>query len=323
VSDSLAWVVGRGGMIGSHVEQELSRRGRAVWQPRQPIPWQDPEKAARIIKDEAGEFRRALGGNSWQVYWCAGAGVTATAQHLLDSEMAMFDTLLGCLGDLNPPTGSVFVASSAGGVYAGSVGPPFDESSAPTPLAPYGRCKLAMEEVANRWADFSGVSVFVGRMSNVYGPGQDLGKPQGLISHLLRAHVRRVPLRVYVPLDTVRDYLYVSDAARLIVDGMDRLSEERSGARVTKVVASHHAVALAAVIGEMGRVLRRRPQIIMAASPVARFQARDLRLQSRIWPELERHPVTPFPVGIHATVEDIEAKLRTGTLTERAPRPAA
>jgi len=47
----------------------------------------------------------------------------------------------------------------------------------------------------------------VGRMSNLYGPGQNLKKVQGLISQMCLRVLTRQPLVLYVPLDTIRDYL--------------------------------------------------------------------------------------------------------------------
>ena len=53
----------------------------------------------------------------------------------------------------------------------------------------------------------------LGRLANVYGPGQTLGKPQGLLSQLCLADATGRPLPVFVSMDTIRDYLYAGDAA--------------------------------------------------------------------------------------------------------------
>jgi uncharacterized SAM-binding protein YcdF (DUF218 family) len=77
----------------------------------------------------------------------------------------------------------------------------------PRPLAPYGEVKLGMEEALRAAAAEIGAAALVGRISNLYGPGQDLSKPQGLISRVCIAHLTRAPLPVMVSLDTMRDYL--------------------------------------------------------------------------------------------------------------------
>jgi UDP-glucose 4-epimerase len=319
VTATHVWVLGRGGMLGSHVAADLSLRpGRRLWQESPPIPWAAPADAADRLARGAAAFLAEAGDDPWELVWCAGAGVTATSSEQLDREVRLLAALLDRLGGPPAARGRVFLSSSAGGVYAGSRPAPFNESTSPRPLAPYGRSKLAMEAAVRGWAQGHGGRAFVGRLSNIYGPGQDLRKPQGLITQLVRSHLLRAPLRVYVPLDTLRDYLYVSDAAGLVVDCLDRLALEPAGQHVVKVLATQQAVTVGAVLGELTRVLRRRPQIVLGASPVARFQAIDLRLRSRVWTELDRRSFTPLPAGIHAVMEDVGRQVRSGLLTAAA-----
>ncbi len=292
------WVVGAGGLLGSHLSTAL---GTAAWSgPR--IPW-DAQDAPDQLRLAARNFRTAVGEQSWRVAWCAGAGVTATAPEALAREVVALEALLDGLGD--PAGGRLFVSSSAGGVYAGSIGPPFDEHTAPQPLSPYGETKLQMEALAASW----GGAVVLGRIANLYGPGQDVAKPQGLISQLCRGHLLRQPLQVYVPLDTVRDYLYVEDAARLVLGCLDRAD----GVTV-KVLASQQAVTIGAVLAELRRVSRRAPRLVLSASAQARVQARDLRLRSRVWTDLDQAPLTPLPVGVKRTLDDLSLRLRAGRL---------
>ena len=57
--------------------------------------------------------------------------------------------LTSVLGELqrhaDPALGSLFLASSAGGVYAGASGHAFDEDTEPVALSAYGHAKLALE----------------------------------------------------------------------------------------------------------------------------------------------------------------------------------
>ena len=99
------------------------------------------------------------------------------------------------------------------GCTPGHPEPPFTEHTEPAPISPYGRAKLRSEEIATAFAVRTSTALLVGRLANLYGPGQNLDKPQGLISQLCRAQLTRQPLSVSVPLDTMRDYLFVDDAA--------------------------------------------------------------------------------------------------------------
>ena len=165
--------------------------------------------AAGQIAEAARQFLAAAeAAGGWQICWCAGAGVTSTGQSALDAEVVVFRALLSALETAgHVPPGAVFLASSAGGVYAGSTGSPRDELTVPRALAPYGHAKLALEDAAIDFADRTGVPVLVGRLSNLYGPGQNLAKPQGLVSHIARAHLLGRPLSIYVPLEIGRAHV--------------------------------------------------------------------------------------------------------------------
>lgn len=312
----LTWVVGAGGLLGGAVVDLVTRSGEPVWRPLQPIVWGRPDTPEQMGR-AAEAFLSHAEDIPWQVAWCAGAGVTSTGSSALEAEIAVFDALMATLArSRNPNQGALFLASSAGGVYAGAPAPPHDELTEPSAIAPYGHAKLQMEERAGRLAAGVGVPVLVGRISNLYGPGQNLEKPQGLISHIARALLLRRPVSIYVPLDTLRDYLYVDDAARLVVDGLVRLRSEsaQEPQSVTKIIASHQSVSVGYLISEFGRVLKRRPQVVYGASGAAAYQSRDLRLRSRVWTELDTEPFVPIPVGIRRTLDALARSARAGAL---------
>lgn len=310
---SLTWVVGRGGLLGGAVERALSRT-TAVWTPPEQVPWDDHRAAATLLRATEG-FAAEAGSGTWQLAWCAGAGVTTSTAGELTVEIRLLQMTLEALARSRLGPGAVFLASSAGGVYAGAPGtPPFTEHTPPVPLSPYGAAKLEAERLAVTWGRRTGVPVVVGRIANLYGPGQSLLKPQGLISRFCLAHLTGQPLSIYVPLDTVRDHLYVDDCAALVAQTLRAAHRLPAGTSVTKILASHRALTIGALLGEMRRLLRRPPRIVFGASAAARFQALDLRLQSVTWPELDRRTLTPLPVGISETMEDLRAALRMGSL---------
>jgi UDP-glucose 4-epimerase len=194
-------------------------------------------------------------------------------------------------------------------VYAGSPAPPpYTELSPTGALAPYGEAKLAMEASAASFGRATGTRVLIGRLSNLYGPGQNLEKPQGLVSLLCHAQVRGQPLGVYVSLDTLRDYLFVHDAASMVVAGLERLSSQPELV-VIKILASGRATSIAALVGEATRVFRRRPPIVFMASAFSAVQVRDLRMSSKVWTELDSLARTPLSVGLAATSAGIVRSL--------------
>ena len=294
----VSWVVGAGGLLGGAVCRRLRTLGREVH--RTVVPWGDHQASVSALLAGAGELPPGL----WDLYWCAGAGVVSTSESELDAEIAVLEAFLGTW----EPTGSragcgLFLASSAGGVYAGSTGAPFTEHTETAPISPYGRAKLRSEEIATVFAVRTGTALLVGRLANLYGPGQHIEKPQGLVSQLCRAQLSRQPLSLYVPLDTMRDYLFVDDAAAMAVTGLDAVVSR--GRRALKVLASERSTTIGAVLGDLHRITRRRPPVVLGTSSTAAFQVRDLRLRSTAWPRTSALARTPLSTGIAMTLHSL------------------
>lgn len=303
------WVVGARGLLGQAVGRALSVARVPVHRSR--VPWTDPARAVEALAYDA----RVLidRGESLRLVWCAGSGVVGSRRKDLDNELWTLGAFLDRLSVLDGHGGAhlqVFLASSAGGVYAGAEGAPFTEDTQPRAISPYGEAKLEAERLVRRLAADTGASVLIGRIANLYGPGQDLSKSQGFVSQMCRAHLQRQPLAVYVSLDTARDYLYCDDAARMVLAGLDTLGDGHPGSVVVKILASQRPTTLASILGEMRHITRRRPLVVVGQSPNARFQVRDLRFRSGVWSHLDGLASTPLPVGMAATLESIGRQLR-------------
>lgn len=326
-SPPLSWVIGGGGLLGRHVGEALEGRGDASARfEAHPIPWADEDGASVALERETTRFldRAAGTGGPWRLLWCAGAGVVSTSPETMARETRLVRRFLaGITGRLaREPRlarlGSAFVASSAGAVYSASPAPPpFHEQSPTGCLASYGHEKLAQEELFACFARDCSVDLLVGRFSNLYGPGQRLSKAQGLISHVGRAALRREPVSLYVPLDTIRDYLFAADAGRMAVDAVERLERGRgegAGHRmVTKIFASEVETTVASVLGAWRQSLRRPLRVALASDPAGRLQPRILSFRSRVWPEVRGRP-TLLPLGVEAVRRDQLARLMAAGL---------
>lgn len=296
-----AWVVGAHGLLGSAVYRRLRALGR---EPRAAdVPWEDHDAAVDALLGEAEE----LSSRDLEVFWCAGPGVIASTEDDLAAEVAVLEDFLQQWRPEESGSRGFFLASSAGGVYAGSAGGPFTEHSEPVPLSPYGHAKLRMETIATEFAQRTGTALLVGRLSTLYGPGQDPAKPQGLVSALCRAQLTHQPINVYVSLDTRRDFLFVDDAAAMVVAATGAVTDH--GVRALKVLASERSTTLGAVLGDLHRITRRRPPVVLGRSPQAGFQVRDLRLRSVAWPETSALARTPMSAGIAATLRSVGSQI--------------
>ncbi|MGA7077473.1 MAG: NAD-dependent epimerase/dehydratase family protein [Terriglobales bacterium] len=322
---TLAWVVGRGGLLGSCVEHEI---GSAAWRPKRPFVWSDPDQLRESIAAAVQDFRNRLvieSRDGWCVYWCAGKGVVDAPADLLAAETETFrfflDQLDGLLGDQRARTGRVFLASSAGGVYGGSGEYLLTEATPPRPISNYGRAKLAQEELLQDWARTRPtVSTLVGRLANLYGPGQHLDKPQGLISHMSRCLIFRVPVRIYVPLDTIRDYLFAEDAARRIVAGVARLGREAPGGsqHIIKVYGSENETTVSGLIGVFRQIAKRHLRVVLGLNPARFQQPARLQFRSIIWSDEPTLRRTELLDGVSRVYRHQLASFQAGQL----PPPA-
>lgn len=318
----VGWVVGARGLLGRATTAALRRD--TTWRivTREPLPWADDERLRRDASASLTALvdQAALADGTWAIFWTAGTVVTSSPPAAMQEELRQFRLVLDAFADAvashpDPGRGCLFFASSAGGVYGGSAEPPFTELTPPVPISPYGEFKLEAEGVLEEFSLRSGVSTVAGRISNLYGPGQRLEKMQGLISHIARAQLSPAPASIYVPLDTLRDYIYVDDCGALIADvaaaALDA-SQARGPVRVTKNLISGQAVTISAVLGYFRTVAKGHPHVMLGSSDASVLQAVDLRLASVVWPELDRRDLTPLPAGIYATMNDILSGIQAG-----------
>ncbi len=275
------------------------------------MPWAEPESALTTLLAAARECADAAERSAadWSLVWCAGAGVVATPAAHCEAEARLFAAFTRALPTL-PAT--VFLASSAGGVFAGSSGAPFTESHPERPLAPYGHAKLAMEHAARAMAQ-RGSRIVLGRLANLYGPGQDLSKPQGLVSQLCLSRLTGKPLQIYVSSDTMRDYLYVGDAAATVVAVLHRIAERPDGEVVVKIIASGQSTTVSGLLSAATRAFRKRPPVVYGAVR-ASGQVLDLRLRSQVWTDLDQAR-TPLVVGLRATADEVSRAHREARLS--------
>lgn len=301
----LVWVIGAGGLFGSAVVRIATERGDSVLI-SSGVPWHDTERAEAHLRGDRDRFTawvdQTPSVQAWAIIWCAGSATTASAAAEFAEEGRAFESFMSMMSQGLPQTsrGRVLVVSSAGGVYAGSSPAPFSASTPPSPIGAYGRLKVEQEDVAGRiLSPF--VDVIIARISNLYGPGQDLGKLQGVISQLCSAGITKQPVSIFVSLDTLRDFIYVDDAARLAFHWLD------VGGRgvTTRVIASGTSTSLGRIIALANDIIRSRVPIAYGLHASASLQSRDMRLTPDADGVTATFPRTPLPVGIRAVYLDL------------------
>jgi UDP-glucose 4-epimerase len=228
----------------------------------------------------------------WQIIWCAGAGVVGTSATDLAAETASlryFLSQLNRLPVLRRNRGLFFLSSSAGGVHAGAETMPITEASEPKPLSDYGRAKLEQEQLLANWTStLPNVSSLVGRFANLFGPGQQLHKPQGLISQLSLSMIYGVPAHIFVSLDTIRDYLYADDAGRMVAATVAHVTQhefQHAPKHLVKLFGSEAEISIAGLLGVFRRMGKRPLRVVSCVYPQSSMQPRRLQFRSRILAE--------------------------------------
>ncbi|MBE0428995.1 MAG: NAD-dependent epimerase/dehydratase family protein [Thermoleophilia bacterium] len=108
------------------------------------------------------------------------------------------------------------IYSSSAAVYGDHPELPKKESSPVQPRSPYAWHKLSSEFYGQTYAELSGLEFIALRYFNVYGPRQDPESPySGVLSIFVRSALDEKPLIIYGDGLQTRDFIHVSDVARV------------------------------------------------------------------------------------------------------------
>lgn len=298
---TLAWVLGARGLLGSALCRALSLRGVRPFEPSERFQWADEARLRSQIERAVREFSaQASRANHWEIYWAAGVGTMASSEESLGPETRALAWLLELIQSdarlLSIP-GKLVFSSSAGAIYAACSDEVITERSLPAPNSAYGREKLSQEDLLRSFCVANpGMTVLLARISTLYGAGQATGKPQGLLTHVARSIVRNKPVKIYVPIDTIRDYISVDDAAMEITAVLDELNFN-PGALV-KIIASERPVTIAEIISIFKRVAKKSPKITTGVNGSSMLFSRRVQFRSVLPNGARIRKIRSLTVGI-------------------------
>jgi len=312
------WVIGSHGMLGSSVNDELLKFG-PTWQPSSHIIWaentdsQSIERMDSSINAAVAEFTHAKDLQNWNIFWCAGIGVVNSPNEVLELEIHAVKCLIAALTRFKLDkcgAGKIFFASSAGAVYAGSLNPPFTESSLPIAISDYGRQKLKIEDLFINYGKINNVKIVIGRIANLYGTRQNRFKKQGLITTLIQNSLTNRFVNIYVPLNTIRNYIYTEDAAKKIIW---QVTNANDSFRLV-IICSNNNISLSRVLRLTQDVTRKKLLYFQSCDEDTTLQPIDLRLTTEHPNNLESFSETSLVVGINNIRLFLLDKLRQGEL---------
>ena len=287
-------VLGAGGLLGSSLLSELTRRSEGVRGATGQV-WNSPDAVAAKV---TSHLENCPDGTVW---WAAGCGFVGAT----DEQMRLETSVLGSVAKaVAASDGRLVFASSAGGLFAGVAGRVVDRTT-PNPVSVYGRAKLAQEGLLSDLLPGRHVAC---RISNIYGSAQQTGKPQGLITAAVRAACTGRPMNLFVPMSNLRDFVLVDDLADAMVNGVSDGS-----ATDTHLFTSAVSVPLSVVFALIHKVSGRRVPCTMRPNPSAAEQPRALVFGDSLRRFMSRHP-TPLDIGIARLVSATRREILLGRL---------
>lgn len=218
-------VTGGAGFIGSHLVEELVRRGERVRVVDSLITGRRENLSAvassiDFVQGDLAELevaRRAVEGVDYVLHQAAIPSVPRSVTEPLLCHRANVDATLNVLVAARDAGVRRVVYAGSSAVYGSAPALPKREEMAPEPLSPYALQKLVSEQYARLFTSLYGLETVTTRYFNVFGPRQDPSSSySGVISLFIRALLDGRAPTIYGDGEQTRDFTYVAD----VVDGV-------------------------------------------------------------------------------------------------------
>lgn len=150
-------------------------------------------------------------------------GPSAFMKTNVDGTFNLLEGALASWQDSGHPEAFRFVHVSTDEVFGdlGPEDPPFDAHTSYKPSSPYSASKAASDHLVRAWQRTYGLPTVITNCTNNYGPWQNAEK---LIPTVIRKALLGAPIPIYGDGKNVRDWLYVEDHARGLIDACTALA---------------------------------------------------------------------------------------------------
>lgn len=297
-------VIGGNGFIGSHIVDELAKRGESVGAFDR---FGGGRKAfdadvESIVGDflNSADLRGAIT-NADVVVHCLSTTTPATAdsEPILDitTNVAQSVRLFEICAEAGVTR--VVYMSSGGTIYGNQAKRTFSENDLPMPTSPYAIGKLAIEGYLRYFLTKFGLDHLVLRISNPYGPRQHPQQRQGVVPIMLRRIASGEPVTVYGDGSMIRDYIYVGDVGR----GIARMIGGPTRHRLYNV-GSGVGISVNDVLRTIETVVGHSVKVIHQPTPSTFVDHVTLDVQ-RLHEEFGKFDEVSLEDGIRATWEEI------------------
>jgi nucleoside-diphosphate-sugar epimerase len=250
-------VTGGAGFIGSHLTEELVRRGHRVrvvdnlvTGKRQNI---EHIPGVEFVEGDLAEqtvCQRAVQGIEYVLHQAAIPSVPRSVKDPIASNRANIDGSINILVAARDAGVKRLVYAGSSSVYGNTPTLPKREDMPPNPLSPYALQKLVSEQYCQMFTRLYGFETVTIRYFNVFGPRQDPGSPySGVISLFATALLEGRQPTIYGDGEQTRDFTYVAN----VVDGVLRACEAPRAAGESINVATGGRISLNGLLQAMNR----------------------------------------------------------------------
>jgi nucleoside-diphosphate-sugar epimerase len=298
-------VTGGAGFIGSHLCEELVRRGERVRVVDSLITGKRQNLAhlpqVEFLHGDLADVevaKRAVQGVEYVLHQAAIPSVPRSVEDPVTSNRANIDASVSLLVAARDAGVRRVVYAGSSSAYGNSETLPKIETMPTGPLSPYALQKLVAEQYCQLFTSLYGLETVTTRYFNVFGPRQDPSSPySGVISLFISALCDGRRPTIYGDGEQTRDFTYVAN----VVDGVLRACQTPSASGEVINVATGGRISLnqlfATVKSEVGGTLEP-----IYASPRAgdvRDSQADISKAQRV---LGYVPVVAFDEGLRRTV---------------------
>ncbi|HUP39081.1 MAG TPA: SDR family oxidoreductase [Vicinamibacterales bacterium] len=219
-------VTGGAGFIGSHLTEELIRRGEQVRVVDSLITGHRKNLAhlsgIDFHEGDLADFAvatRAVAGVDYVLHQAAIPSVPRSVDDPITSNRANIDSTLNVLVAARDAGVKRVVYAGSSSAYGNTSTLPKREEMPTNPLSPYALQKLVGEQYMQMFTQLYGLETVTIRYFNVFGPRQDPSSPySGVISVFAKALIENAAPTIYGDGEQTRDFTYVAN----VVDGVLR-----------------------------------------------------------------------------------------------------
>jgi nucleoside-diphosphate-sugar epimerase len=299
-------VTGGAGFIGSHLSEELVRRGHSVRVADSLITG----KRSNLDHVQGVEFREGdlaeadfaetvVQGCDYVLHQAAIPSVPRSVQDPIASNRANVDATLNVLVAARDAGVRRLVFAGSSSAYGNTPTLPKREDMPANPLSPYALQKVVGEQYLEMFTRLYGLETVSIRYFNVFGPRQDPTSPySGVISVFATALLENRSPTIYGDGGQTRDFTYVAN----VVDGVLRACEAPEASGEVINVATAGRISLNDLFREMRRIVGAsvEPTYAEPRQGDVRDSQADIAKAERL---LGYRPIVSFEEGLKRTIE--------------------